>query len=311
MYYDGVVFKPDLDDFFLEHHGIKGQQWGVRNGPPYPLDSKISTGSRLKKFSNLKFRQNSKKEGRYGSALIAYLVATMGVSVLHWGIVALASIPLDKQEKVEYLKSKARYQKLKELSKNAQIDEKSGFKLKENKNATKEEDMEMVNALRGKRTATKGTYDNCARCSAAYDLRRRGYEVHATADKAKEGSSTKDIESWYINGKHKAFKDDPTKSPSQLMVKELSKQPVGSRGQLCVAWRLGGGHSMVYEIEKKGKVTVYNTQANEKMDGDDLIEYLNHASIVNSRTGMTSWYMRTDNLEPNFEVLKKKGIVKS
>ena len=21
----------------IYHHGIKGQQWGVRNGPPYPL----------------------------------------------------------------------------------------------------------------------------------------------------------------------------------------------------------------------------------------------------------------------------------
>lgn len=32
----------------IEHHGIKGQKWGVRNGPPYPLDSSKSTGSRLK-----------------------------------------------------------------------------------------------------------------------------------------------------------------------------------------------------------------------------------------------------------------------
>lgn len=32
----------------VEHHGIKGQKWGVRNGPPYPLDSSKSTGSRLK-----------------------------------------------------------------------------------------------------------------------------------------------------------------------------------------------------------------------------------------------------------------------
>ena len=22
---------------YLEHHGIKGQRWGTRNGPPYPL----------------------------------------------------------------------------------------------------------------------------------------------------------------------------------------------------------------------------------------------------------------------------------
>lgn len=26
---------------FLYHHGVKGQQWGVLNGPPYPIDKKI------------------------------------------------------------------------------------------------------------------------------------------------------------------------------------------------------------------------------------------------------------------------------
>lgn len=28
----------------LAHHGIKGQKWGVRNGPPYPLDKSVSAG---------------------------------------------------------------------------------------------------------------------------------------------------------------------------------------------------------------------------------------------------------------------------
>ena len=32
----------------LYHHGIKGQKWGVQNGPPYPLNDNISTGKRLK-----------------------------------------------------------------------------------------------------------------------------------------------------------------------------------------------------------------------------------------------------------------------
>lgn len=25
----------------LYHHGIKGQKWGVRNGPPYPLEKTV------------------------------------------------------------------------------------------------------------------------------------------------------------------------------------------------------------------------------------------------------------------------------
>ncbi len=35
MYYDGIISKPSLDELY--HHGIKGQKWGVQNGPPYPL----------------------------------------------------------------------------------------------------------------------------------------------------------------------------------------------------------------------------------------------------------------------------------
>lgn len=38
---------------YLVHHGIKGQEWGVKNGPPYPLDKKthnsVISGEDLKK----------------------------------------------------------------------------------------------------------------------------------------------------------------------------------------------------------------------------------------------------------------------
>lgn len=28
----------------LYHHGVKGQKWGVRNGPPYPLEKSQKSG---------------------------------------------------------------------------------------------------------------------------------------------------------------------------------------------------------------------------------------------------------------------------
>ena len=43
----------------LYHHGIQGQKWGVRNGPPYPLDSDVSTGSRLRKIGSSSFKENA------------------------------------------------------------------------------------------------------------------------------------------------------------------------------------------------------------------------------------------------------------
>jgi hypothetical protein len=37
-----------LDREYLFHHGIKGQKWGVRNGPPYPIEDRtMKAGTRL------------------------------------------------------------------------------------------------------------------------------------------------------------------------------------------------------------------------------------------------------------------------
>ena len=36
-----------LTDEFIAHHGIKGQKWGVKNGPPYPLDDATNRKVRM------------------------------------------------------------------------------------------------------------------------------------------------------------------------------------------------------------------------------------------------------------------------
>jgi len=41
----------------LIHHGIKGQQWGVRNGPPYPIEDKVlRKGTELESISRARTR---------------------------------------------------------------------------------------------------------------------------------------------------------------------------------------------------------------------------------------------------------------
>lgn len=44
----------------LLHHGIKGQSWGVRNGPPYPLDRPKPIHSR-EQYKRLKENEKNKK----------------------------------------------------------------------------------------------------------------------------------------------------------------------------------------------------------------------------------------------------------
>lgn len=63
-----VVRRTNSSPSELFHHGIKNQHWGVRNGPPYPLDRKVS--ARIKKGHNEKLR-DKKREGtsHYASVL--------------------------------------------------------------------------------------------------------------------------------------------------------------------------------------------------------------------------------------------------
>ena len=40
--------RNDFESNYLMHHGILGQKWGHKNGPPYPLDAKDHSSSEKK-----------------------------------------------------------------------------------------------------------------------------------------------------------------------------------------------------------------------------------------------------------------------
>lgn len=50
---------------YLVHHGIKGQKWGVQNGPPYPLDHQ-----RQKQYKRAKTINTAAKLG-IGASIVA------------------------------------------------------------------------------------------------------------------------------------------------------------------------------------------------------------------------------------------------
>lgn len=50
----------------LFHHGIKGQRWGVRNGPPYPIEDKVlRKGTRLNSVSTYSTPDAYKSNGHW------------------------------------------------------------------------------------------------------------------------------------------------------------------------------------------------------------------------------------------------------
>lgn len=54
---------------FLEHHGVKGQEWGERNGPPYPLNKEGKAALKAQKKLQKRIASNKKTEIPEGSTL--------------------------------------------------------------------------------------------------------------------------------------------------------------------------------------------------------------------------------------------------
>ena len=76
----------------LNHHGVLGQKWGKKNGPPYPLDSKDHSASEKKarwrkSLSSSETKEDSEKfhlsdkQKKYIKIGIG-VVATLGVGTL-------------------------------------------------------------------------------------------------------------------------------------------------------------------------------------------------------------------------------------
>ena len=61
---------------YLIHYGIKGQAWGIRNGPPYPLND--SSKSSTEKKSSFHLTDKQKKIIKVGAAVIVTGIALYG-----------------------------------------------------------------------------------------------------------------------------------------------------------------------------------------------------------------------------------------
>jgi hypothetical protein len=121
-----------------------------------------------------------------------------------------------------------------------------------------------------------GSSMNCRRCTFAYEMRRRGYNVEATRTQKGTGQTAFGLYNVLNPGRENVTRGGfisriirkgphdpvvrrfqtisqragslrPIDEPHQIF-SELAKQPNRSRGELGVEWLFGGGHSMAYEI---------------------------------------------------------------
>ncbi len=83
----------------LYHHGIKGQKWGVRNGPPYPLDTPKNRAMRTAKTKSKvdSIIETLNKDERDRLALSEneeYLSVEQGEHVIYRALLEIGDIPI-------------------------------------------------------------------------------------------------------------------------------------------------------------------------------------------------------------------------
>lgn len=189
----------------------------------------------------------------------------------------------------------------KRLRQNTNIDKKTGLRLK-NQEFTDDEDMKEINV--GFMNFDTNTKSNCMLCTTAYDMRKRGYDV--VAKKASMGYFNQDIKNWYPKAKtvdYPIIKDKSTlknivkgnKMTVDNVVNELKKQK-NARGNLCVAWMGGGGHSIVYEVVN-GEVILRDCQTGKKYEGAKINSFLKRTETISAT--------RLDNVAFNPKLIKE------
>jgi len=166
-----------------------------------------------------------------------------------------------------------------------------------------------------------GTTVNCRRCTYAYEMRRRGYDVEATKTtnargqnaagvynvlnpgEKKMGSGLVGIYTKYVSESVRKKTNPTADTPFLSLVTNSSRgmgehsiygghqgifdtlrqQPDGARGELGVTWNHGGGHSVAWEVVK-GQPVIFDTQTGKKYTSPkDLEEYPGMNTIAYTR----------------------------
>lgn len=307
---DYYEIYPENDfRYYLQHHGVLGQKWGERNGPPYPLKANQHSTAENKAGWQKSIKRSKVDEGGQDG------------------------LPLF--DTINRLKTEADTEKADEIrktsisSRTGAIDKTTGFRKRTN-NDPVEVDISNINP--GRKNNIKSLNNNCVSCSMALELRRRGYDVIAKkSDKPIPGAyitiksfknakpialdkdhilkepktiedykwtEFKDKKNWW-SVEHKATISAKLGKDIEFsnFTKETLKKEKNSRGSLFVRWGIGGGHAMSYEV-KNGKVIIYDPQVSKIYKTDDEIDKI----LSHAWSGVS---VRLDNLNLNPEEVKK------
>lgn len=277
----------------LCHHGIKGQKWGVRR---FQKKDGSLTSAGKKRYSDGSKTKNGEadSEKRKGLSDKQKKAIKIGAAAVATGLAIYGGYKLSQVYK----------------GAGSQVDPITGFRFL--KDDADRSDISKINPGRIKFLNTKmknkeiigGSSTNCMLCTTAYELRQRGYDVHAGLDKGRRGFFPNDLfPNIYTDYKDTTKLHSISKDVAFDQIENFVKnEGHGSRGNIMVWWDTkvfgGGGHSMIWE-NVNGKVVFKDGQTGQIYENfkKDIISKIDDIKPVEM--------LRTDNLTLNTSEINK------
>lgn len=285
------------------HHGILGQKWGKRNGPPYPLDAKDHSASErragwrksLDKDSPAKKSGLEEGEDRKGLSDNQKKWIKRGAIAAGFALAAYGGYKLYTSGKIEgFIQNGKNVFSEKDFGSSEKID--SMFSAASTINPGYKAG-EGIDFLMQANDGYPLSHVNCQACTLAYDLKQRFGEGISQAQlvDTREYSANYLIDRFYKN----PIKE--TTSIAQLN-DALSSLGDGARGNLLLRTAEDGNHSVAFQVIGKS-VNILDCQRGEVFDlKSGLLEVLYSPDPV-------CGFVRTDNLELNDVEFIKRFVV--
>jgi len=270
----------------LMHHGISGMHWGVKNGPPYPLDAKTSAAIKSGKNEKARFSSKEYQDLRSGKTK-ANGVSKAGLS-----------------HRFSHVESR-----LREVINASDFDapknvadvwqENPDFmKRGPSKKRIDMHDVQVVNQD-FYRSDEPGVRNNCVFCSNALEMRKRGYDV--VAGRSAFGALST-ASQYYWDGAV-AYKERP-----QNVQARIDSFGRDGSGEINMRRPDGSGHSVYFMKDRDPSTGQYRTYY---VDGQCSRTYGSLEDLM-TREGFSrdtpATITRLDTATPNFKHMAEDSV---